>query len=282
MSVIKNQVRCIGLICFCLCIIQQLSAQVRLPRLIRDSMILQRDTRLKIWGWAAAGENVTVTFNKKKYKTKTGSDGKWRVTLQPTKAGGPHTMNIDASNHLTLTNILMGDVWLCAGQSNMVHQMSLHNVLYEADIAKANYPEIRHFFVPNVTNLQAPQQDLPGGFWKWANPKDVNEFSAVAYFFARKLYEKYHVPIGLINASWGGTPIEAWMSEAGFHKFPTIMERIIKNKDTAYISSLRRQPNLSTPRPQDRGMSEKWFEPNYDPKGWRPIAIPGYWEDQGI
>ena len=279
----KKLVLYAGLICCCLSLFQNVIAQVRLPRLIRDSMVLQRDTRLKIWGWATAGDNITVTFNRKKYKTKTGSDGKWLITLQPTKAGGPYSMNIDASNQVTLNHILMGDVWLCAGQSNMVHQMTLHSVLYEKDIANANYPEIRHFHIPNITNLQGPQQDLAGGSWKWANPKDVNEFSAVAYFFARKLYEKYHVPIGLINASWGGTPIEAWMSEAGFRDFPTISDRVTKNKDTAYINSLRRPPIQPTaPRPQDKGITEKWFDPSYVPKGWRPIAIPGYWEDQGI
>jgi sialate O-acetylesterase len=93
----------------------------------------------------------------------------------------------------------VGDVWLCAGQSNMVHQMKVHNILYSDDIAKANYPEIRHFWVPNITNMEGPQADLSDGHWKWANPNDVNDFSAVAYFFARALYEKYHVPIGLIQ-----------------------------------------------------------------------------------
>lgn len=260
-------------------------AQVRLPKLIRDSMVLQRDARLKVWGWASAGENVLVTFNKKAYKTKTGSDGKWQVTLQPTKAGGPYTMNIDATNHLTLKEILVGDVWLCAGQSNMVHQMSLHSVLYAADIEKANYPQIRHFWVPNTTNMQGPQEDLPGGNWKWANPKDVLEFSAVAYFFARQLHEKYKVPVGLINASWGGTPIEAWMSEEGLNEFPAVLNTVTKNKDTAYINSLNRPATAGAKlpqRPQDKGLADKWFETSYVPKDWRPIAIPGYWEDQGI
>ena len=279
---IRNHVWYAGIICF-LCFIQEASAQIRLPRLIRDSMILQRDARVKIWGWAGADEKVTVTFNKKKYRTSTGSDGKWLVTLAPTKAGGPYTMTIEGSNQITLSNILMGDVWLCAGQSNMVHQMSLHNVLYEAEIASANYPQIRHFHVPNLTSLQSPKDDLPVGSWKWANPKDVNEFSAVAYFFARKLYEKYHVPIGLINASWGGTPIEAWMSEDGFAEFPNILNTVSKNKDTSYVNRLRQQnPAGNTNRPVDKGTIEKWYEPSYIPKGWRTIAIPGYWEDQGI
>ncbi|MBE7170770.1 MAG: sialate O-acetylesterase [Williamsia sp.] len=261
------------------------SAQIRLPRLIRDSMVLQRDTRLKIWGWASAGEGVSVNFGKKSYKTKTGPDGKWQLTLSPVKAGGPYTMKIDGSNHLILKDILVGDVWICSGQSNMVHQMSLHSVRYEADVASANYPEIRHFWVPNITNMQGPQQDLPGGSWKWANPTDVLEFSAVAYFFARQLYQKYHVPIGLINASWGGTPIEAWMSEESLKEFPAVLGTVTKNKDTAYINGLNRRVPATMPpaqRPQDKGLAEKWFDPSYAPKGWRTIAVPGYWEDQGI
>ena len=127
---------------------------------------------------------------------------------------------------------------------------------------------------------------LPGGYWKSANPKDIGEFSAVAYFFAKKLYEKYHVPIGLINASWGGTPIEAWMSEEGFKEFPAILSTIQKNKDTAYINSLNRRALQQVHRPQqpeDKGhRAETWFDPSYVPKGWRTINIPGYWEDQGI
>lgn len=270
----------ISLFCF-----QIATAQVRLPALIRDSMVLQRDTKLKIWGWAAAGEQVSITFNKRTYKTRTGTDGKWNLELLPMKAGGPFTMNINATNKVVLKDILIGDVWVCAGQSNMVHQMSLHSVLYASDIAKADFPQIRHFWVPNTTSLQGPKEDLPGGSWKWANPTNVMEFSAVAYFFARQLYEKNGVPIGLINASWGGTPIEAWMSEEGFKEFPAIINTVSKNKDTAYINSLNRRSQGSNAQAEvapDKGVTEQWFNPSYIPKGWRPIAIPGYWEDQGI
>src|SRR5688500_11278237 len=195
MTVIKNQVRCIGLICFCLCIIQQLSAQVRLPRLIRDSMVLQRDTRLKIWGWASAGEKITIRINNKTYKTTTATDGKWQVLMAAVKAGGPYTMHLQGKNDLRLNNILVGDVWLCSGQSNMVHQMILHRERYEKDIAAANYPEIRHFTIAPATDLQAPRYDFASGSWKSANPQDVLQFSAVAYFFAKTIYDKYHVPI---------------------------------------------------------------------------------------
>ena len=121
------------------------AAQVRLPRLVRDSMVLQRDTRLNIWGWAGVGEKVTVTFKGKAYRARTGGDGKWSVALPPSKAGGPYTMDIKAGNTISLKEILVGDVWVCAGQSNMVHTMELHNITYAPDIANANYPHIRQF-----------------------------------------------------------------------------------------------------------------------------------------
>ncbi|MBD0364892.1 MAG: sialate O-acetylesterase [Flavisolibacter sp.] len=275
-----------ALFLFSFLIFQITFSQVKLPRLIRYSLVLQRDAKIKIWGWAAPGEKINIKFNNKNFKTTTGSDGKWMVTLSPMKAGGPYTMNIDASNHIILKDILMGDVWVCSGQSNMVHQMELHSVRYADEIAKANYPQIRHFWVPNITNLQGPQDDLPGGYWKWANPSDVREFSAVAYFFAKMLYEKYGVPIGLINASWGGTPIEAWTSEEGFKEFPAILSTVQKNKDTAYVNGLNRKAaaNSRPPRQDDKGLTAPtpWFNPSYVPKGWHTINIPGYWEDQGI
>ncbi|HEX3167082.1 MAG TPA: sialate O-acetylesterase, partial [Chitinophagaceae bacterium] len=261
-------------------------AQVRLPRLVRDSMILQRDTRINIWGWAAKNEKINIKFNNKSYKTTTGSDGKWLIQLQPTKGGGPYTMDITGSNKISLKEILIGDVWICSGQSNMVHQMNIHDVTYAKDIAEANNPQIRHFWIPTLTNLQGPQDDLPTGYWKPAIGNDVRPFSAVAYFFAKKIYEKYHVPIGLINASVGGTPIEAWTSEEGLKDFSAIQATIMKNKDTAYINGANRAAFNNAVRPQqnDLGMlgEKKWFDVSYIPKGWKTINVPGYWEDQGI
>jgi sialate O-acetylesterase len=122
-----------------LIILEPVTAQVKLPRLVRDSMILQRDVNIKIWGWAAKDEKVNVKFNNKNYKTKTGADGKWLITLPPIKAGGPYTMDITGSNKISLKEILIGDVWFCSGQSNMVHQMNIHDVTYAKDIAEANY-----------------------------------------------------------------------------------------------------------------------------------------------
>jgi sialate O-acetylesterase len=261
-------------------------AQVKLPRLVRDSMVLQRDAKINIWGWAAAGEKVNIKFNGKNYKTITAANGKWLLQLSPTKAGGPYSMDIVASNRITLKDILIGDVWLCSGQSNMVHQMELHSIRYTDDIAKANYPEIRQFWIPTMTDLNTLHDDLPTGYWKWANSQDVRQFSVVAYFFARTIYEKYHVPIGLINSSVGGPPVEAWTSEEGLKEFPAIMSTIQKNKDTAYVNSTNRKAAVTNrrPEPKDKGLMEpvRWYDTSYVHKGWRSINVPGYWEDQGI
>src|SRR5213595_3061896 len=111
---------------FLLLTLGSIHAQIRLPRLVRDSMVLQRDAKVNIWGWASNGEKIAIRFAGKKYKTTAGADGKWLVTLSPMKAGGPYTMDIDAVNHISLKDILIGDVWICSGQSNMVHQMKFH------------------------------------------------------------------------------------------------------------------------------------------------------------
>src|SRR5699024_4112574 len=173
--------------------------------------------------------------------------------------------------------------------SNMVHQMKLHSVRYASEIAKADYPEIRQFWVPTRANLQTPLDSLSSGYWKSANPTDVRDFSAVAYFFAKKLYEKYHVPIGIVNASVGGTPIEAWMSEEGLKAYPALQKTIENNKDTTYtyrIEKANRHPNWEKIRHQDKGLNgpKPWYKTAYNPSSeqWRQIGIPGYWEDQGI
>ena len=269
-------------------IVTDVNAQVKLPAIIRDSMILQRDTKIKLWGWAHPGEKINITINNKKYRTAASDNGSWSVEINPLKVGGPYKINIDASNHIVINNVLAGDVYLCSGQSNMVHQMVLHRDRYEKEIAESNFPEIRHFWIPTTTDLVNKRTDLPVSYWKSANPKDVLDFSAVAYFFAKDLYLKYHVPIGLINASVGGTPIEAWTSEEGLKEFPTITNLIEKNKDTAYINGFNRKAverqiqNRDTTL--DKGLAGpiSWFDTSYLPKGWHNINVPGYWEDQGI
>ncbi|HZI55093.1 MAG TPA: sialate O-acetylesterase, partial [Chitinophagaceae bacterium] len=253
----------------------------------------QRDAKINIWGWASKNEKIKIKFNGKNYKTTTGTDGKWLVRLPAMKAGGPYAMEISGRNKIVLNEILVGDVWFCSGQSNMVHQMNIHDVTYAKDIAKANYPQIRQFLITTAANLQGPLEDLPSGNpvsvgWKAAVGEGVRPFSAVAYFFARNIYDKYRVPIGIINASVGGTPIEAWTSEEGLTDFSLLMSIIQKNKDTAYVNQANRAAaaaNKQAPS-NDLGMlsEKKWFDVSYVPPvgAWLTINIPGYWEDQGI
>lgn len=276
----------IGLLLICL-VSNAVYAQIKLPQLVRDSMVLQRDAKVNIWGWASPGESINASFNGKKYQIKTGIDGKWLFQLAPMKAGGPYTMELSGKNKIILKDILIGDVWFCSGQSNMVHQMNIHDVAYAKDIAEANNPEIRQFWIPTLTSLQGPKDDLPSGYWKSAVGEDIRPFSAVAYFFAKKIYQQYKVPIGIINASVGGTPIEAWTSEEGLKDFSALTTAIQKNKDTAYLNSLNRRSagNFNRPAPPaDAGLTGtlKWFDPAYAPVNWRNINIPGYWEDQGV
>lgn len=270
-----------------LCLSVSAVGQVKLPRIIRDSMVLQRDTKINLWGWASAGEKVTIRFNNQLYKTTTNKSGKWTVQVKPAKAGGPYQMEITGKNKIVLKDILIGEVWVFAGQSNMEHMMRQHDVLYADEIMKANNPNIRQFKIPNVTDMQQPAADLPAGSWKHVNSANVMDFSAVAYFFAKQLEAAHHVPVGIINATWGGTPIEAWTSEKGFAAFPAQLDIIARNKDTAYLNGLRKRPgNVAVggiaKRPVDKGQEEKWFDVAYQPKGWRNMAIPGYWEDQGV
>lgn len=260
-------------------------AEIRLPRLISDGVVLQRDAKVKLWGWASPNESVTLTFQNKKFKAKADNSGKWLILLPPQKAGGPYQMAFKGRNEIIIKNILFGDVWICSGQSNMVIPMERVKEKYPDEIENANYPEIRNFFIPTLTNLEKPVADLPSGNWILANPKDVLRFSAIAYFFAKKIYEKYHVPIGIINSSVGGTPIQAWISEQGFKEFPQIKEIIKQNKSASYIDSLMKSKPLPAQKvDQDKGLTEnpEWYDTSYIPKRWHNINIPGYWEDQGV
>ncbi|MFM6943306.1 MAG: sialate O-acetylesterase [Aquirufa sp.] len=244
-------------------------SDVKLPSLVSNGMVLQRDIPVKIWGWANPGENVNVTFKGKKIRAIGDSKGNWACTLPATPAGGPYEITI---NEKSVKDVLFGDVWLCAGQSNMVINMERVKEKYSADIASANNPQIRNFFIPPTMSKVEVRTDLPTSSWLLVNPENVLQMGAVSYFFARDLYAQYHVPIGIINSSVGGTPIESWISEAGLKEFPAYV------KDTSRLSL----PPVISKKSTDRGLTEKWASPSYSPKGWKRFSIPGYWEDQGL
>jgi sialate O-acetylesterase len=195
-------------------------AQVRLPRLVSNGMVLQREAPVRIWGWAKPGEAVTVAFLGKTYRATAGADGQWRVALSALKAGGPYEMKIDASNHLVLKDILLGDVWFCAGQSNMELPMRRVRDKYPQEVATANNPRIRQFDVPMRYAFNGPKNDVTGGNWVALSPETVLGFSAVGYFFAKEINAKYQVPVGLIKVAVGGSPAEAWLSADALKQFP--------------------------------------------------------------
>ncbi len=270
---------------------QEAFCEVRLPKLISNGLVLQRDTKVKIWGWAAPGEKITINFNEKKYETKTGKCGKWTVTLSKMKAGGPYNMEINASNHITVKKILIGDVWVCSGQSNMVLPMKRVEDLYGDEIANAENPFIRHFFVPERYDFNVPHEDLKSGRWESVNPENILHFTATGYFFAKALYEKYKVPIGLINASVGGTPVDAWMSEDALKKFPASLETAEKFKDSSYVNKIIREDRARSDRwysglkQLDSGYAnpeETWFDPIYNASAWDTIQLPAYWENEDL
>jgi sialate O-acetylesterase len=190
----------------------QASAKVRLPQLVGDSMVLQRDMPLALWGWADKGEKVTVQFLKQSVSTKAGNDGKWHLTLAPVAAGGPYALTVKGSNTIVLRDVLVGDVWLCGGQSNMVWQLAWGVDNYQTEVANAQYPRIRLLKVKEVLSYQPLDDIQTDQGWQPCSPETAGTFSAVAYFFGRNLYQKYGVPIGLISSNWGGTPAEAWTS----------------------------------------------------------------------
>jgi sialate O-acetylesterase len=194
-------------------------------------MVLQRNAKLTIWGWATVGEKVSVRFNSKTYSATTAADSTWRVTLSAQKPGGPYDMEIKGRNQIVIKNILVGDVWVCSGQSNMELPMERVKEKYAAAIAQSANSSIRQFNVATTFDFQKTRTDFESGSWVAVDPQTVLQFTAVGYFFAKSLYEKYKVPIGLIKASVGGSPAEAWINAEALKEFPYHLNSTLSNLD---------------------------------------------------
>lgn len=215
-------------------------ADVRLARIFSEHMVLQRGKPVPIWGFAEPGEKVTMEFRGQKVSTVADRTGVWRVVLSPMSAGGPFRMTVRGNNTVELSDVLVGEVWVCSGQSNMEWPLFLARD-GEREVASANHPRIRLFMVPKSV-ADVPQSDLNGGQWAVCSPETARNFSAVGYFFARELHHQLGVPVGMIQSAWGGTPAESWTSLATLESNP-VLRPILANWERAvqdYPQALRR------------------------------------------
>ncbi len=262
-------------------------AQLRLSRLFSDNTVLQRNQPLKIWGWADPKAKVTVAFMDGQYSGKADKSGKWMVELPAQEAGGPYTMDVVSKKEkLAVKNILIGDVWICSGQSNMEWVLENTNNAEKA-IAAANDTQIRHFKIPQSAS-NYPEPFLAGGNWEVCDPDVAGSFTAVGYYFAQQLREKTGVPIGLINTSWGGSRIEPWMDYdmLGYQTQEAVAQKVIAEQ-TAQKEAFEKQlvkklgPNFPV---QDIGMEAGkpvWADPDLDDGKWESMSLPGIWEGSG-
>jgi sialate O-acetylesterase len=225
-----------------------LHAAVKLPSVFSSHMVLQRDQAVAVWGWAGAGEVVAVSLGDQSKQATADEHGKWRVRLDPLPAGGPHELKVQGKNTVTIKDVLVGEVWLASGQSNMVHIMPYVRDAAR-EIAAADYPQLR-IFTAAAKPAQTPQEDC-GGNWLVCNPKNTENVSAVAYFFARALHRRLDVPVGVVNASLGSTPIEAWTSLDAQQKQPELLPLLSswQTKARAYdpAAAQREYERLHTP-----------------------------------
>lgn len=201
-------------------------ADVKLPAVFGDNMVLQQKSKAAVWGWAEAGEKIHVKGSWMWFSvsTKADSGGRWQLNIKTPCAGGPYTLTVRGKNTITLVNVLVGEVWVCSGQSNMQWPVALSDNSKE-EVAAAKYAKIRLFTVKQILTSE-PQSDCIGN-WVECDPNTIAEFSAVGYFFGRELHQKLSIPIGLISTNWGGTPAEAWTSEKTLKQFEGF-EPIIK------------------------------------------------------
>ena len=244
-------------------------AEVRLPNLFTDHMVLQRGQTVKVWGWARPAEKVTVQFRNQKVTAKADENGNWLVKLRSEKAGGPDVLTVSGENTIAIKDVLVGEVWVASGQSNM--EWTLNKSFSSApDIAAAANPMIRLFTVPKL-KLNAPTNNVNGA-WQLCEPATVPTFSAVAYYFARDLQKALGVPVGIIHTSWGGSPAEVWMSEAALAADPEFKRDILDPYPDAHQRYLLSVKNWEREK-ADAEKAGKPFTKRRPSGGWRPTEL---------
>jgi sialate O-acetylesterase len=258
-------------------------AELRLPKLINDHMVLQRDIEVPIWGYADTGEAVTVKLDGKIVGKTIANNGKWRLKLAAQSASGPHQISISASNTIVLKDVYFGDVWLASGQSNMELQMYRVAEDYPADLKDVDYPLIRHFMVPQKYNFQAPQDDLVSGHWEPVSAQNISHTPAVSYYFAKQLFKHNGVAIGIINNALGGSPIESWLSAEVLQNFPEALAQAKQFSNEQYVESVIAADKAKNAKwygdihKNDMGLNadSPWYSSDLDDSDWARFNIPG-------
>lgn len=249
-------------------------------------MVLQRNSPIPVWGWSPANEKVTVQFHNQKRITKADQSGKWMVRLDKETAGGPYQLIVKANNIIQINNVLVGEVWLCSGQSNMEWDVS-QSLDAKKEISSANNSFIRHIKIAHEIN-SLPRNDFALGTWQVCDTSTVGKFSAVAYFFAKKMYEELKVPIGLINSSWGGTNIETWISSEAFENSEAFKEMITGMPKISLDSLSNQKIKLSEKYIEDIQKAKLNTNPNsfkeqdFDDILWPEFNEPEPWETQSL
>lgn len=263
------------------------NANVKMPLIFSDGMVLQRNKEIPVWGWADAYEKVEVHFNKQTKTTQADKNGKWTIKLAAEKAGGPFEIVIIGKNKIIIKDVLVGEVWICSGQSNMEFQVSKTKNA-EKEIADSNYPMIRHFGVAQDLSGK-PKDDLKAGKWEISSKETVGNFTAVGYYFAKKLYAELKIPIGIINTSWGGTNVETWTSREAFQKsddFKTMIAEVptlnIDSISKLYAKSMKERVERIQGTPVSTANEISFKESSFNDSSWGELNVPGLWENQSL
>ena len=265
-----------------------LTAQVNVPTYFSNNMVLQKGMAIPVWGWATPGEKVTVTIDQSSMSATADKEGKWNVKLPAMNYGGPYQLTIQGKTNLSFENVMIGEVWVCSGQSNMEFQL-ITSKNGEAEVAASNYPNIRLFTVKKTISHQQ-QEKLQDGEWSQCSPATSSNFSAVGYFFGRELHQKLNVAIGLINSSWGGTIAETWTSEQTIGQNPDFTNQLAQLKKVNlddYAKSVENEvkQRVGETSTIDKGMKNGqalWAAPAYNDAAWKTMELPGYIESNGL
>ncbi|MGE5355308.1 MAG: sialate O-acetylesterase [Deltaproteobacteria bacterium] len=268
-----------------LSLVQIAHANVIMPKIFSDNMVIQRNEPIPVWGWSDKNEKIQIKFCNQIVKTKADASGNWKVVLNPENSGGPFNMIIQGKNQIIIKNILIGEVWLCSGQSNMEWTVE-QSKDFKISKMEANNPFIRHIKVPRAIN-SAPNKDIPDCNWDICDSTSVGRFTAVGYFFAKQLYDSLKIPVGLINSSWGGTNVETWISRDGFKgnaEFKKMIESIPEvNLDSLVVLNLKESSDRIK-QLQGSPLFDKdsllFKNENYVDRNWPTIMQPALWESQ--